>query len=157
MWWLAAVPVAIVGKAIYDAVTEDDSSSSSSSSRSSSNYDAQKKKEQKKAEQEAKQLEKRQQKQRLIRQLSEYGTKNFAVIREEYLKTDTKFLINNMMKLEQMTGHRVHDVDSALVSLRAIAGSPISLKKEYDNTQFEHDLLRELSSLEQELTDRLTK
>ncbi|MFA0158662.1 hypothetical protein [Vibrio sp. 10N.261.46.A3] len=156
MWWLAVPAVAIVGKAIYDAVTEDDSPSSSSSS-SSSNYDAQKKKEQKKAEQEAKQLAKRQQKQRLIRQLSEHSTKHFAIIREEYLKTDTKFLINNMMKLEQMTERNVHDVDSAFVSLRAVAGSPISLKKEYDSTKFEHDLLRELSSLEQEITDRLTK
>ena len=154
MWWLAVPAVAIVGKAIYDAVTEDDSSSSSSSS---SNYDAQKKKEQQKAEQEEKQLAKRQQKQRLIRQLSEYGTKHFGVIREEYLKTDTKFLIKNMMKLEQMTERRVHDVDSALVSLRAVAGSPVSLKKEYDSSKFEHNLLRELSMLEQELTDRLIK
>lgn len=156
MWWLAVPAVAIVGKAIYDAVTEDDSSSSSSSS-SSSNYDAQKKKEQQKAEQEAKQLEKRQKKQRLIRQLSEYGTKNFGVIREEYLKTDTKFLINNMIKLEQMTERRVYDLDSALVSLRDVAGSPVSLKKEYDKSKFEHNLLRELSTLEQELTDRLIK
>ncbi|MEZ9170126.1 hypothetical protein AB4122_01530 [Vibrio cyclitrophicus] len=156
MWWLAVPAVAIVGKAIYDAVTEDDSSSSSSSS-SSSNYDAQKKKEQQKAEQEAKQLAKRQKKQRLIRQLSEYGTKNFGVIREEYLKTDTKFLINNMIKLEQMTERRVYDLDSALVSLRDVAGSPVSLKKEYDKSKFDHNLLRELSTLEQELTDRLIK
>ena len=155
MWWLAVPAVAIVGKAIYDAVTEDDSSSSSSSS--SSDYDAQKKKEQQKAEQEAKQLAKRQKKQRLIRQLSEYGTKNFGVIREEYLKTDTKFLINNMIKLEQMTERRVYDLDSALVSLRDVAGSPVSLKKEYDKSKFEHNLLRELSTLEQELTDRLIK
>lgn len=154
MWWLAAVPVVLVGKAIYDAVTEDDSPSSPSPS---SNYDDQKKKEQQKAEQEAKQLAKRQQKQRLIRQLSEDSTKHFAVIREEYLKTDAKFLINNMMKLEQMTKHRVHDVDSALVSLREVASSPVSLKKEYDSSKFEHDLLRELSMLEQELADRLTK
>lgn len=155
MWWLAVPAVAIVGKAIYDAVTEDDSSSSSSSS--SSNYDAQKKKEQQKAEQEEKQLAKRQKKQRLIRQLSEYGTKNFGVIRKEYLKTDAKFLINNMVKLEQMTERRVYDLDSALVSLRAVAGSPVSLKKEYDSSNFEHNLLRELSTLEQELTDRLIK
>lgn len=155
MWWLAVPAVAIVGKAIYDAVTEDDSSSSSSSS--SSDYDAQKKKEQQKAEQEAKQLAKRQKKQRLIRQLSEYGTKNFGVIREEYLNTDTKFLINNMIKLEQMTERRVYNLDSALVSLRDVAGSPVSLKKEYDRSKFEHNLLRELSTLEQELTDRLIK
>lgn len=158
MWWFAAPIVIGIGKVIYDAVTDDSSSSSSTSSSTSSNYEQQKKKQQAAAEAEAKQRAKDQQKQRLIRQLSDHSTKGLGVIRDEYLSTNTQFFINNMTKLKKMTNLRVHDVESALESLRVVADSKVVFKKEYDSANFDQQSLNEIQEMceiECEITHRL--
>lgn len=157
MWWFAA-PVAIWGaKKLYDAVTEDDTSSSSSSY---SNYDEQKNVAEKKARIEEEKKAKSKRKSQLVKALSDSTNNDLKTIKNDYLSSDTEFMLNSADTLKSFSQFQITDEVSALDALSIVSKNRVALRirKVKINKRKRIDKeIKELTELELTLLNMLKK
>ena len=135
MWWLAAPLVVLVGKKIYDAVTEDETQGTYTRS---DNSEAQEKKAQKAQQKEEKQKRTK----RLTNQLYKFSLGELEALQKSYLSTPKKFTINDVAKLKTFGEATVSGTPSAKNALSVLTDEAVVVL-------FEQKSLREKELVEQ--------